>query len=111
MPERAEIGFYLLKQHVADVAYEIVRQVCFSVDKVLENIRGVNSAVTAFSALGGHQLCLSLMRHGQKVPQAFDINASEGTGEKEKAAPKQGVKCPFLGWNTAFCSAVFLPCL
>ncbi len=57
----------------------LARQACFAVAKALENIRGVNPAVTAFSATASTSSVFPIMRHGQKVPDSFDINASGGT--------------------------------
>lgn len=57
----------------------LARQACFAVAKALENIRGVNPAVTAFSALASTSSVFPIMRHGQKVPDSFDIDASGGT--------------------------------
>ncbi|WP_365854256.1 VWA domain-containing protein [Desulfovibrio sp.] len=57
----------------------LARQACFAVAKALENIRGVNPAVTAFSATASTSSVFPIMRHGQKVPDCFDINASGGT--------------------------------
>ena len=57
----------------------LARQACFAVAKALENIRGVNPAVTAFPALAGTSSVFPILRHGQKTPDTFDINASGGT--------------------------------
>ena len=57
----------------------LARQACFAVAKALEHIRGVNPAVTAFPALASTSSVFPIMRHGQKVPDSFDINASGGT--------------------------------
>ncbi|MBB5143718.1 cobaltochelatase CobT-related protein [Desulfovibrio intestinalis] len=57
----------------------LARQACFAVAKALENIRGVNPAVTAFPAMASTSSVFPIMRHGQKVPDSFDINASGGT--------------------------------
>ena len=57
----------------------LARQACFAVAKALENIKGVNPAVTAFPALASTSSVFPIMRHGQKVPDSFDINASGGT--------------------------------
>lgn len=57
----------------------LARQTCFAVAKALENIRGVNPAVTAFPATASTSSVFPIMRHGQKVPNSFDINASGGT--------------------------------
>jgi len=51
----------------------------FAVAKALENIKGVNPAVTAFPAMASTSSVFPIMRHGQKVPDSFDINASGGT--------------------------------
>ena len=57
----------------------LARQACFAVGKALENIKGVNPAVTAFPAMASTSSVFPIMRHGQKVPDSFDINASGGT--------------------------------
>lgn len=57
----------------------LAKQVCFAVAKALENIKGVNPAVTAFPAMASTSSVFPIMRHGQKVPDSFDINASGGT--------------------------------
>ena len=57
----------------------LARQACFAVAKALENIKGVNPAVTAFPAMASTSSVFPIMRHGQKVPDNFDINASGGT--------------------------------
>jgi len=51
----------------------------FAVAKALENIKGVNPAVTAFPAMASTSSVFPIMRHGQKVPDSFGINASGGT--------------------------------
>ena len=57
----------------------LARQACFAVVKALEHIKGVNPAVTAFPATASTSSVFPIMRHGQKVPDSFDINASGGT--------------------------------
>ncbi|MCB6542095.1 hypothetical protein LI168_07830 [Desulfovibrio desulfuricans] len=57
----------------------LARQACFAVAKALEHIRGVNPAVTAFPAVTSTNSVVPIMRHGQPVPDMFDINASGGT--------------------------------
>ena len=57
----------------------LARQACFAVAKALEHIKGVNPAVTAFPATASTSSVFPIMRHGQKVPDSFDINASGGT--------------------------------
>lgn len=57
----------------------LARQACFAVAKALENIKGVNPAVTSFPAMASTSSVFPIMRHGQKVPDSFDINASGGT--------------------------------
>ena len=57
----------------------LAKQACFAVAKALENIQGVNPAVTAFPALAGTSSVFPVMRHGQKVPDCFNISASGGT--------------------------------
>ena len=57
----------------------LAKQACFAVAKALENIKGVNPAVTAFPAMASTSSVFPIMRHGQKVPDSFDINTSGGT--------------------------------
>lgn len=57
----------------------LAKQACFAEAKALENIRGVNPAVTAFPAMASTSSVFPIMRHGQKIPDNFDINASGGT--------------------------------
>lgn len=57
----------------------LAKQACFAVAKALENIKGVNPAVTSFPAMASTSSVFPIMRHGQKVPDCFDINASGGT--------------------------------
>ena len=64
---------------MSGVPIVLARQACFAVAKALEHIRGVNPAVTAFPALVSTSSVFPIMRHGQKVPDSFDINASGGT--------------------------------
>ena len=45
----------------------------------LSHIRGVNPAVTAFPATAVTNSVFPIMRHGQSVPDLFDIRASGGT--------------------------------
>ena len=64
---------------MSGVPIVLAKQACFAVAKALENIKGVNPAVTAFPAMASTSSVFSIMRHGQKVPDSFDINASGGT--------------------------------
>lgn len=64
---------------MSGVPIVLARQACFAVAKALENIKGVNPAVTAFPAMASTSSVFPIMRHGQKVPDSFDINASGGT--------------------------------
>ncbi|MGV6994627.1 cobaltochelatase CobT-related protein [Desulfovibrio sp. QI0430] len=52
---------------------------CFAVATSLSRIRGVNPAVTAFPAVTETNSVFPIMRHGQAVPDMFDIRASGGT--------------------------------
>ena len=64
---------------MSGVPIVLARQACFAVAKALEHIRGVNPAITAFPAMASTSSVFPIMRHGQKVPDSFDINASGGT--------------------------------
>lgn len=64
---------------MSGVPIVLARQACYAVAKALENIKGVNPAVTAFPAMASTSSVFPIMRHGQKVPDSFDINASGGT--------------------------------
>ena len=64
---------------MSGVPIVLARQACFAVAKALENIKGINPAVTAFPAMASTSSVFPIMRHGQKVPDSFDINASGGT--------------------------------
>ena len=64
---------------MSGVPIVLARQACFAVAKALENIKGVNPAVTAFPAMASTSSVFPIMRHGQKVPDSFDISASGGT--------------------------------
>lgn len=64
---------------MSGVPIVLAKQACFAVAKALENIKGVNPAVTAFPATASTSSVFPIMRHGQKVPDNFDINASGGT--------------------------------
>ncbi len=64
---------------MSGVPIVLARQACYAVAKALENIKGVNPAVTAFPAMASISSVFPIMRHGQKVPDSFDINASGGT--------------------------------
>lgn len=57
----------------------LANRACFAVATALSHIRGVNPAVTAFPATTVTNSVFPIMRHGQKVPDNFDINASGGT--------------------------------
>ncbi len=64
---------------MSGVPIVLARQACYAVAKALENIKGVNPAVTAFPAMASASSVFPIMRHGQKVPDSFNINASGGT--------------------------------
>lgn len=58
----------------------LARQACYAVAKVLEPIRGVNAAVTAFPAIVKHgEGIRPLVRHGEKVTEDFGVEGSGGT--------------------------------
>lgn len=58
----------------------LARQACYAVAKVLEPIRGVNAAVTAFPAIAKHgEGIRPLVRHGEKVTECFGVEGSGGT--------------------------------
>ena len=57
----------------------LARQACFAVAGALEDIRGVNPAVTAFPAVSAKPSVFPLVRHGEKVTENFGITASGGT--------------------------------
>ena len=64
---------------MAGAPINLANRACFAVAKALGHIRGVNPAVTAFPATAGTDSVFPIMRHGQAVPDLFDIRASGGT--------------------------------
>ncbi|WP_308585260.1 VWA domain-containing protein [uncultured Desulfovibrio sp.] len=64
---------------MAGAPINLANRACFAVAKALGHIRGVNPAVTAFPATAGTNSVFPIMRHGQAVPDMFDIQASGGT--------------------------------
>ncbi|WP_291331837.1 hypothetical protein [Desulfovibrio sp.] len=64
---------------MAGAPINLANRACFAVAKALGHIRGVNPAVTAFPATAGTNSVFPIMRHGQAVPDLFDIRASGGT--------------------------------
>ena len=64
---------------MAGAPINLAKQACFAVTTALSRIRGVNPAVTAFPATTATNSVFPIMRHGQAVPDLFDIRASGGT--------------------------------
>lgn len=64
---------------MAGAPINLANRACFAVAKALGHIRGVNPAVTAFPATAGTNSVFPIMRHGQAVPDMFDLRASGGT--------------------------------
>lgn len=64
---------------MAGAPINLANRACFALAKALGHIRGVNPAVTAFPATAGTNSVFPIMRHGQAVPDLFDIRASGGT--------------------------------
>ena len=64
---------------MAGAPINLAKRACFAVTTTLSRIRGVNPAVTAFPAASETNSVFPIMRHGQAVPDLFDIRASGGT--------------------------------
>ena len=64
---------------MAGAPINLANRACFAVATALSHIRGVNPAVTAFPATTVTNSVFPIMRHGQSVPDLFDIRASGGT--------------------------------
>ena len=64
---------------MAGAPINLANQACFAVATALSHIRGVNPAVTAFPAVSEATSVFPVMRHGQPLPDMFDIQASGGT--------------------------------
>ncbi len=64
---------------MAGAPINLANRACFAVATALSHIRGVNPAVTAFPATTVTNSVFPIMRHGQAVPDLFDIRASGGT--------------------------------
>ena len=64
---------------MAGAPINLANLACFAVATALSHIRGVNPAVTAFPAVTETNSVFPIMRHGQAVPDMFDIRASGGT--------------------------------
>ena len=64
---------------MAGAPINLAKRACFAVSTALSRIRGVNPAVTAFPAATSTNSVFPIMRHGQAVPDLFDIRASGGT--------------------------------
>jgi len=64
---------------MAGAPINLANRACFAVATALSHIRGVNHAVTAFPAVTETNSVFPIMRHGQAVPDMFDIRASGGT--------------------------------
>ena len=64
---------------MAGAPINLANRACYAVATALSHIRGVNPAVTAFPATTVTNSVFPIMRHGQAVPDMFDIRASGGT--------------------------------
>ena len=64
---------------MAGAPINLANRACFAVATALSHIRGVNPAVTAFPATTVTNSVFPIMRHGQAMPEMFDIRASGGT--------------------------------
>ena len=64
---------------MAGAPINLANRASFAVATALSHIRGVNSAVTVFPAVSMTNSVFPIMRHGQAVPDLFDIRASGGT--------------------------------
>jgi len=64
---------------MAGAPINLANRACFATATALNQIRGVNPAVTAFPATMVTNSVFPIMRHGQAVPDLFDIRASGGT--------------------------------
>ena len=64
---------------MAGAPINLANRACFAVTTALSRIRGVNPAVTVFPATTVTNSVFPIMRHGQPLPDRFDILASGGT--------------------------------
>ncbi len=64
---------------MAGAPINLANRACYAVATALSHIRGVNPAVTAFPATTVTNSVFPIMRHGQAVPDLFDLRASGGT--------------------------------
>ena len=64
---------------MAGAPINLANRASFAVATALSHIRGVNPAVTVFPAVSVTNSVFPIMRHGQAVPDLFDIRASGGT--------------------------------
>ena len=64
---------------MAGAPINLANRACYAVATALSHIRGVNPAVTAFPAATATNSVFPIMRHGQAVPDMFDLRASGGT--------------------------------
>ena len=64
---------------MAGAPINLANRACYAVATALGRIRGVNPAVTAFPATTVTNSVFPIMRHGQPLPDRFDILASGGT--------------------------------
>ena len=64
---------------MAGAPINLANRACFAVATALSHIRGVNPAITAFPAVSEANSVFPVMRHGQPLPDMFDIRASGGT--------------------------------
>ena len=64
---------------MAGAPINLANRACYAVATALSHIRGVNPAVTVFPATTVTNSVFPIMRHGQPLPDRFDILASGGT--------------------------------
>ena len=64
---------------MAGAPINLAKGACFAVAAALRHLSGVDPAVTAFPAATATNSVFPIMRHGQAVPDLFDIRASGGT--------------------------------
>ena len=64
---------------MAGAPINLANRACYAAATALSHIRGVNPAVTVFPATMVTNSVFPIMRHGQPLPDRFDILASGGT--------------------------------
>ena len=64
---------------MAGAPINLANRACYAVATALSHLGGVNPAVTAFPAMTVTNSVFPIMKHGQAVPDMFDIRASGGT--------------------------------